>query len=137
MDEHHGPAPLDAAKDDLMFRQRLPKELRAPRAGCAGGRILGGCKQSRYVDLFSKQSVRCRIRALGGGDMSIDVSGVARIRHADNGTVYTVDPDELEWDEFGSEERGIWCGGHSCGSRRAFRAGQPELDRLGIPSGRF
>jgi hypothetical protein len=39
--------------------------------------------------------------------MSIDVSGVARIRHADNGTVYTVDPDELEWDEFGSEERGI------------------------------
>ncbi|WP_137126417.1 hypothetical protein [Roseomonas sp. HF4] len=39
--------------------------------------------------------------------MSIDVSGVARIRHAENGTVYTVDPDELDWDEVGNEERGM------------------------------
>lgn len=39
--------------------------------------------------------------------MSIDVSGVARIRHADTGTVHTIDPDELDWDEVGAEERGM------------------------------
>lgn len=39
--------------------------------------------------------------------MSIDVSGAARIRHADTGTVYTIDSDELDWDEVGSEERGM------------------------------
>ena len=38
MDEHDGPAHFAAAKDDLMFRERLAKGLRAPRAW--GGRVI-------------------------------------------------------------------------------------------------
>lgn len=37
--------------------------------------------------------------------MSIVARGVARIRHADTGVVYTIDADELDWNEVGADER--------------------------------
>lgn len=37
--------------------------------------------------------------------MSIEASGVARIRHADTGVVYTIQADELDWNEVGADER--------------------------------
>lgn len=39
--------------------------------------------------------------------MSVDVTGVARIRHADTGTLYTIGPDELDWEQVGAEQRGM------------------------------
>jgi hypothetical protein len=39
--------------------------------------------------------------------MQVDVTGVARIRHADNDTVYTIDRDELNWDQVGADERAM------------------------------
>ncbi|HYG26823.1 MAG TPA: hypothetical protein VD906_07940, partial [Caulobacteraceae bacterium] len=37
--------------------------------------------------------------------MSINASGVARIRHADTGEVYTIETDELDWDTVAADER--------------------------------
>lgn len=37
--------------------------------------------------------------------MAIEATGIARIRHATTGTVYTISADELEWEEIDSEER--------------------------------
>nr|WP_314433933.1 hypothetical protein [uncultured Brevundimonas sp.] len=37
--------------------------------------------------------------------MSIQASGLARIRHADTGEIYTIEPDELDWQEVGADER--------------------------------
>lgn len=37
--------------------------------------------------------------------MSINASGVARIRHADTGEVYTIEADELDWDTVAADER--------------------------------
>ena len=37
--------------------------------------------------------------------MSIAASGVVRIRHADTGAVYTIDADELDWNQVGADER--------------------------------
>lgn len=39
--------------------------------------------------------------------MSVVANGLARIRHATTGVVYDVQPDELEWDTDGSEERSM------------------------------
>lgn len=39
--------------------------------------------------------------------MPVDVTGVARIRHAETGTVYSIDPDELDWDQIGADERAM------------------------------
>lgn len=37
--------------------------------------------------------------------MSIEAGGVARIRHADTAVVYTIQADELDWNEVGADER--------------------------------
>jgi hypothetical protein len=37
--------------------------------------------------------------------MSIVASGLTRIRHADTGVVYTIEADELDWNEVGADER--------------------------------
>ncbi len=37
--------------------------------------------------------------------MPVDVTGVARIRHVDTGTAYTIDSDELVWDSVGADKR--------------------------------
>lgn len=37
--------------------------------------------------------------------MSVVTSGTARIRHADTGALYTIDPNELDWDVDGADER--------------------------------
>ncbi len=37
--------------------------------------------------------------------MSVVTHGTARIRHSDTGVVYSIDPDELDWDVNGSDER--------------------------------
>lgn len=37
--------------------------------------------------------------------MSISVSGAAQIRHAETGEIYTIEPDELVWDQVAADER--------------------------------
>ncbi|GGI91612.1 hypothetical protein GCM10007973_29860 [Polymorphobacter multimanifer] len=39
--------------------------------------------------------------------MSVSVTGVGRIRHADTGTIYTIGPNELDWQGVGAEERSM------------------------------